>query len=50
LDKESLEQVQTGKSLQEEIEGIEEERSIHIQIGWSSKKLRKRWKKRPSLN
>ena len=32
MDKESLDQVQTGKSLQEETQRVEEKRPIHIQI------------------
>ena len=38
LDKESLDQVQTRKSLQEETQRVEKERSIHIQIKWYLKK------------
>jgi|DEB0MinimDraft_4_1074332.scaffolds.fasta_scaffold303438_1 hypothetical protein len=32
MDKESLAEIQTRKRIQKEIEGIEKERSVHIQI------------------
>jgi len=50
MDKKSLAEVQTGKSLQEKIKRIKEERPIHIQIKWYWQKLNRFWKRNLSSN